>query len=147
MSDVLIIGFGNELMGDDGAGPAAIRELASQPPEISARVEDGGTDALTLPSWWRGERQIWIIDAVRSGHLRVHQTLDPRGLTYRESRDSEEHPNSNAIIISRDFGAALESVFERDMQASREVTLAEWQRRGVLPRLKEAVSRLFAYWL
>jgi len=67
MSDVLIIGFGNELMGDDGAGPAAIRELASQPPEISARVEDGGTDALTLPSWWRGERQIWIIDAVRSG--------------------------------------------------------------------------------
>jgi cardiolipin synthase len=54
---------------------------------------------------------------------------------------------ANAIIISRDFGAALETVFERDMLASREVTLAEWQRRGILPRLKESLSRLFSYWL
>jgi hydrogenase maturation protease len=67
VSDVLIIGFGNELMGDDGAGPATIRELAAQPLPPGVRVEDGGTDALTLPGWWRGEREIWIIDAVRAG--------------------------------------------------------------------------------
>jgi hydrogenase maturation protease len=67
MSDVFIIGFGNELMGDDGAGPATIRELAAQPLPSGVRVEDGGTDALTLPGWWRGERELWIIDAVRAG--------------------------------------------------------------------------------
>ena len=41
-------------------------------------------------------------DAHRSGVLRPHQTLDPQGLERRESRDSEEHPTSNAIIISLD---------------------------------------------
>lgn len=66
MSEVLVIGFGNELMGDDGAGPAAVRELSGQALAAGARVEDGGTDALTLPGWWRGEREVWIIDAVRS---------------------------------------------------------------------------------
>lgn len=80
MSDVLVIGFGNELMGDDGAGPAAIRELASRPPAISARVEDGGTDALSLPGWWRGEPEVWIIDAVRS--------RQPSGTIHRLDHDS-----------------------------------------------------------
>lgn len=54
---------------------------------------------------------------------------------------------ANAIIISRDFGNTLETVFERDMQASKELTLADWQHRGVMPRLKETISRLFSYWL
>ena len=38
--------------------------------------------------------------SIRSGHMRPHQTLDPHGLGVRESRDSEEHPESNAIMIS-----------------------------------------------
>lgn len=54
---------------------------------------------------------------------------------------------ANAIIVSRDFGLALETVFERDLQSSREVTLDEWRHRGLLPRLKESFSRLFSYWL
>jgi cardiolipin synthase A/B len=54
---------------------------------------------------------------------------------------------ANALIVSRDFGQALEAVFERDLQASRELTLPEWRHRGVMPRLKESLSRLFSYWL
>lgn len=77
---VLVIGFGNELMGDDGAGPAAVRELASSRPAVRVRVEDGGTDALTLPGWWQGEREVWIIDAVRSGR--------PPGTIHRLDHDS-----------------------------------------------------------
>src|SRR5947208_44804 len=37
--------------------------------------------------------------AIRSGDLRPHQTLDPNGLLMRESRDSAEHRDSNAIMI------------------------------------------------
>ena len=78
---VLLIAFGNPLVGDDGAGPAVARELAAHPATAAVRIEDGGTDVLTLPSWWRGEPEIWIIDAVRAGaepgtiHRLDHETI------------------------------------------------------------------------
>jgi hydrogenase maturation protease len=78
---VLVIAFGNPLVGDDGAGPAVALAIAGQPPLPGVRIEDGGTDVLTLPSWWRGEAEVWIIDAVRAGappgtiHRLDHDTI------------------------------------------------------------------------
>jgi len=81
LSGVLVLGFGNPLVGDDGAGPAVVRELADHCPPAGIRIEDGGTDVLTLPSWWQGETELWIIDAVRAGaqpgtiHRLDHDTI------------------------------------------------------------------------
>ena len=65
--------------------------------------------------------------AVRSGLLRVHQTLDPHGLVVRESRDSEEHPESNAIIIGLDVTGSMERVvrgIHADLPRLHELLLA-----------------------
>lgn len=40
----------------------------------------------------------------------IHPSLDPNGISIRESRDSEDHPESLAIIIAIDFTGSMGSV-------------------------------------
>lgn len=71
----LVVGFGNPLAGDDGAGAAVVSALhrAGIPPRLRAVPCD--TDALSLPALWRGEPRIWLVDAVirRSPPGAVHR--------------------------------------------------------------------------
>lgn len=64
---ILIAGFGNSLVGDDGAGPAVVARLLELGLPPGVRAEDCGSDALHLPSLWREEPEIWLVDAVKSG--------------------------------------------------------------------------------
>jgi hydrogenase maturation protease len=64
---ILVVGFGNRLAGDDGAGPAVLDLLRAGRLPVGARAEEGESDALRLPSLWRGEREVWLVDAVRAG--------------------------------------------------------------------------------
>ncbi|RLE21359.1 MAG: hypothetical protein DRJ65_16210 [Acidobacteria bacterium] len=74
---ILVVGFGNTLMGDDGAGPMVIRELVKRNLPSHLRVVECGSDSLILPSFWRGEDQIWMIDAlVRRNPPGTIHTLD-----------------------------------------------------------------------
>lgn len=53
----------------------------------------------------------------------------------------------NAIVVSRDFGRRMESVFERDQQASRMLDEETWKERSIWQRMLELGSKFVWYWL
>jgi hydrogenase maturation protease len=60
----LILGLGNVLLGDEGVGIHAVRELEKRnlPPHVA--VVDGGTAGLNLLDLIRGYERVIIVDAV-----------------------------------------------------------------------------------
>jgi len=93
---ILIVGFGNPLMADDGAGPALVAALRARPLPASVRVEDGGSDATLLAGLWRGECEVWLVDAVISGA--------PAGTVHRRGHDdvlavAQRHATAHALSL------------------------------------------------
>src|SRR5678816_3693351 len=67
-SRTLVLGLGNPLMGDDGAGVAALERLRDEweiPPEVE--LVDGGTWGMNLLPMIEASRHLILIDAIRSG--------------------------------------------------------------------------------
>jgi hydrogenase maturation protease len=117
-SRTLIIGLGNPLMGDDGAGVLALERLREEW-ELPAEVElvDGGTWGMNLLPLVESVRHLILVDAIRSGA--------PAGtLTVLERRD-----------LPRYFSLKL-SPHQIDL---REV-LALAELRGLLPENLVAVG-------
>ena len=53
----------------------------------------------------------------------------------------------NAVIISPDFAAKMEAVFEEDLGQSSQVLLEEWKKRPLTDRVMEWFINLFGRWL
>ena len=51
-------------------------------------------------------------DAIERGEAtkQVHAQMNPKGVTVRESRDSEAHPESNAIVVMFDVTGSMRKV-------------------------------------
>jgi len=65
--ETLILGVGNPLYGDDGAGPRLVEMLAEcgLPPEVHA--QDAGLPGWGLPSWLEGWKNVLLVDAIDMG--------------------------------------------------------------------------------
>ena len=63
----LILGLGNALRGDDGAGPAVIEWLDQQALPAEVEVVDGGTAGLDVVSTLMGHERAIIVDAANIG--------------------------------------------------------------------------------
>jgi len=53
----------------------------------------------------------------------------------------------NAVILGPSFGRQMRTLFDRDLAESTEITLEAWRHRGMLPRVREALSKAWEYWL
>lgn len=53
----------------------------------------------------------------------------------------------NAVILGPAFGQQLRTLFDRDLAESNEITLEAWRHRGIGPRVREALSKAWEYWL
>jgi cardiolipin synthase len=53
----------------------------------------------------------------------------------------------NAVVLGADFAAQLQAMFDRDLKQSDAMTLEQWERRPLAPRVKELFARLWEYWL
>ena len=65
--DVLVVGLGNLLMGDDGVGVHAVRALMENPPD-GALVLEVGTALVSAAHLLAAESRILAVDAIRGGH-------------------------------------------------------------------------------
>lgn len=65
--DVLVIGCGNLLRGDDGVGPVLVRHLWERGVPDGARLVDGGTAGMDVAFQMRGAHKVVIVDAAATG--------------------------------------------------------------------------------
>lgn len=65
--DVLVIGCGNLLRGDDGVGPVLIRHLWDRGVPEGAKLVDGGTAGMDVGFQMRGASRVVIVDASATG--------------------------------------------------------------------------------
>lgn len=74
----------------------------------------------------------------------VWSTIGSTNLDWRSFLHNYE---LNAVVVGDDFGRQMETMFQRDEADSELITQEKWKRRPLLDRIKEAGSRLWAYWL
>jgi len=90
------------------------------------------TDAYTEAARLRrkaGKGDFAHDDAVRASHKwEIHPSLDPKGVKFRESRDSDAHPRSNAISVLFDETGSMGNiprVFQKKLAELMKVLLVK----------------------
>lgn len=53
----------------------------------------------------------------------------------------------SAVVLGLEFGQQMQSMFDKDLAASQQITLEEWRARLLTLRIKEGAARIWAYWL
>ena len=74
----------------------------------------------------------------------VWATVGSTNLDWRSFLHNHE---LNAVVLGAEFGRELRAMFDKDLAASDEVTLEQWERRPLNLRLKELFGRAWEYWL
>lgn len=90
------------------------------------------------------ERQNVLLHAKTAVIDGVWSTIGSTNLDWRSFLHNDE---LNVVVLGTDFGMQMSDMFREDLQASASITLEAWRKRSIGLRFKEALSRLWAYWL
>ena len=105
--DIVVIGCGNLLRGDDAVGPILIRNLWDDGmPEAGVVLVDGGTAGMDVAFKMRGARRVVLIDAASTG--------SPPGTVFRIPGEAVERL------------PALEAVHGHAFRWDHALALARW---------------------
>jgi len=70
----------------------------------------------------------------------VWSTVGSTNLDWRSFLDNDE---INAVILGREFAQQMQTMFARDLEASKAIDLPSWEQRPLLFRLKEWLARVW----
>ncbi|MCV2356501.1 phospholipase D-like domain-containing protein [Paucibacter sp. B2R-40] len=90
------------------------------------------------------ERQGAIMHAKTASIDGVWSTVGSTNLDWRSFLHNQE---LNAVVLGADFGGQMHQQFERDLQASTQISWATWRDRPWSARLQEWFANVWAYWL
>jgi cardiolipin synthase len=90
------------------------------------------------------ERRISLLHAKTALVDGVWSTIGSSNLDWRSFMHNDE---INAVVLSPEFGKQMNTMFEKDLAESDEITLAAWRDRSLVMRVKEQAARLWIYWL
>lgn len=115
MPRTYVLGLGNTLMGDDGLGPAVVREFEDTYEfDEGVEVVDLGTPGLDLMPWFADIQHIIIVDTVKAalppGSMRLYEKDDVMKHAPL-ARVSPHDPGVKETLATLDFaGRAPETV-------------------------------------
>jgi len=106
---VLVIGLGNELRGDDGAGIEVARRLRGLAAEAGIDVRAQQGEPAGLINAWSGRKAVLIVDTMRSGAepgtiCRFDASCEPLPAQLRGSSSTHALSLAEAIELARALG-------------------------------------------
>ncbi len=90
------------------------------------------------------ERQDALLHAKTALIDGVWSTIGSTNLDWRSFVNNQE---INAVMLGQDFGGQMQTMFEKDLESSKLITLEAWRKRSIAARIKERAARLWARWL
>ncbi|MDP4014097.1 MAG: hydrogenase maturation protease [Candidatus Nanopelagicales bacterium] len=139
--ELLVIGCGNILRGDDAVGPVLIRTLFTRGVPDGVRLVDGGTSGMDVAFGMRGAKRVVIVDAAATGSepgtvfkvpaaeieelppidgLHTHNFRWDHALSFSEWLLGPERPTDITVFLVEvaeiEFGATMTSQVEASMQ-------------------------------
>jgi cardiolipin synthase A/B len=74
----------------------------------------------------------------------VWSTIGSTNLDWRSFTNNQE---INAIVLGQDFGMQMQTMYEKDLSSSKQITLEDWRNRSIITRVKERAARFWARFL